>query len=132
MAGCFVVGSFKLTARKSVSMLPQRSMSMIERSHFGSFYLLDVNTYLLTNALHLYIVKHMKSITISSKNQIVIPSSVRLRLGVAGGDKLIVERISDTEVVLKKEPSYHDLIGTLATQKEDPVQRVRQLRDNWK
>jgi AbrB family looped-hinge helix DNA binding protein len=74
----------------------------------------------------------MKTITISSKNQIVIPSSVRAKLGIGSGDKLIVERITRSEVVLKKEPSYRDLIGTLTSQEKDPVQRVRELRDNWK
>ncbi len=74
----------------------------------------------------------MNTITLSSKNQIVIPSSVRKRLGLAGGDRLVIERVTDTEVVLKKEPGYHDLIGTLPSQKQDPVERVRQLRDDWK
>jgi AbrB family looped-hinge helix DNA binding protein len=73
----------------------------------------------------------MKSITVSSKNQIVIPSAVRSRMKIVGGDKLIVERVTDTEVVLKKEPTYHDLIGTIVTNSQDPVQRVRNLRDNW-
>jgi len=75
----------------------------------------------------------MKSnaITISSKNQIVIPSAVRAKLGVGSGDRLTVERLSDTEVVLRKEPSYHELIGTLPTG-DDPVKRIRTLRDNWK
>lgn len=89
-------------------------------------------TYLLTIALLLYKVKHMKTITLSTKNQIVIPSSVRSRLGIASGDKLIIDRVSDTEVVLKKEPSYYDLIGTIPNQGEDPVKRVRKFRDNWK
>lgn len=74
----------------------------------------------------------MKTISLSSKNQIVIPSSVRARLGIRSGDKLIVERLTDNEVVLKKEPSYHDLIGTLEPQKKDAVQRVHELRNNWK
>lgn len=74
----------------------------------------------------------MKTITLSSKNQIVIPSSVRTQLGIVGGDKLIIDRVTDTEVVLKKEPSYHDLIGTLPSQEEDPVDRIRKFRDNWK
>jgi AbrB family looped-hinge helix DNA binding protein len=73
----------------------------------------------------------MKTITLSSKNQIVIPSSVRKQLGVASGDKLIIERVTDTEVVLRKEPGYHDLIGLLPNKQEDPVERIRQLRDNW-
>jgi AbrB family looped-hinge helix DNA binding protein len=73
----------------------------------------------------------MKTITISSKNQVVIPSSVRARLGIKGGDKLIVERVTDKELVLKKEPRYKDLIGTLPTQQQDPVERVRSFRDKW-
>ena len=73
----------------------------------------------------------MKSITISSKNQVVIPSSVRTKLGLHSGDRLVIERVTSTEVVLKKEPTYHDLIGTLPTQKTDPVERVRELRDSW-
>lgn len=74
----------------------------------------------------------MKTITISSKNQVVIPSAVRAKLGVRSGDKLIIEKVTDTEVVLKKEPSYYDLIGTIPTQKEDPVKRIRKIRDDWR
>jgi AbrB family looped-hinge helix DNA binding protein len=73
----------------------------------------------------------MKSITLSSKNQIVIPSAVRAKLNIKSGDRLIIERTSDTEVVLRKEPSYHELIGTLATQKQNPVKRIRKVRDSW-
>ena len=74
----------------------------------------------------------MKSITISSKNQVVIPSAVRAKLKVGSGDRLIVDRVTDTEVVLKKEPSYYDLIGIVPAQKKDPVERIRELRDNWR
>ena len=74
----------------------------------------------------------MQTITISSKNQIVIPSEVRAVLGVASGDKLIVERLNSDEVVLKKEPTYHDLIGSLQTVQENPVKRIRTLRNDWK
>ena len=73
----------------------------------------------------------MKTITISSKNQVVIPSSVRTRLKVRSGDKLVIERVTDKKVVLSKEPSYRDFIGTLPSQQQDPVKRVRDLRDNW-
>jgi AbrB family looped-hinge helix DNA binding protein len=74
----------------------------------------------------------MKTITISSKNQVVIPSSVRAKLGVKSGDRLVIDRVSSTEVVLKKEPSFQDLIGSIPTQKQDPTERIRELRDNWK
>jgi bifunctional DNA-binding transcriptional regulator/antitoxin component of YhaV-PrlF toxin-antitoxin module len=56
---------------------------------------------------------------------------VRTKLGLHSGDRLVIERVTSTEVVLKKEPTYYDLIGTLPTLKSDPVERVRELRDNW-
>ena len=74
----------------------------------------------------------MKSITLSSKNQVVIPSVVRYKLGVKSGDKLIIKELSNTEVVLQKEPSYFDLIGALHPQSEDATKRVRSLRNAWK
>lgn len=74
----------------------------------------------------------MQAITLSSKYQVVIPSSVRRKLGVKSGDRLIVARLSDKEVVLKKEPSYGDLVGTLPAQKQDAVERIREQRSNWR
>lgn len=74
----------------------------------------------------------MKTITISSKNQVVIPSAVRAKLQVSGGDRLIVQRVTDTEVVLRKEPSYYDLLGSAKPATGDPVKRVRKLRDDWR
>lgn len=73
----------------------------------------------------------MKTITLSSKNQVVIPSSVRAKLGLHSGDRLIIEKVTDKEVVLKKEPNYRDFIGTLPTQQQDPVRRIRELRNSW-
>lgn len=73
----------------------------------------------------------MKTVTISSKNQVVIPSAVRAKLGLQSGDRLIIDRVSDNEVVLKKEPSYSELIGTIPTQTEDPTKRIRSIRDEW-
>jgi AbrB family looped-hinge helix DNA binding protein len=74
----------------------------------------------------------MKSVTLSSKNQVVIPSAVRAKLGVRSGDRLIIDRVTDKEVVLKKEPSYYDFLGIAKRQKKDPVERIRELRDNWR
>lgn len=73
----------------------------------------------------------MKTITLSSKHQVVIPSLVRKKLGVKSGDRLIVARVTDNEVVLKKEPGYGDLIGIIPAQKQDAVQRIREQRNNW-
>ena len=73
----------------------------------------------------------MKTVTISSKNQVVIPSAVRAKLGVQSGDKLIIDRFNETEVVLKKEPSYHELIGIIPAQQVSPTKRIRTIRDEW-
>lgn len=74
----------------------------------------------------------MKKVTLSSKNQIVIPSAVRKSMGLKSGDRLIIERVNDKEIMLKKEPSYYDLIGIVPSQKKDPVERIRELRSNWR
>jgi len=69
--------------------------------------------------------------TLSSKNQVVIPSSVRTKLGIRSGNKLIVKQVTNNELVLKKAPDYKDLIGTITTLKQDPVKRIQAIRDNW-
>ena len=74
----------------------------------------------------------MKTITLSSKNQVVIPSAARVKLGIHSGDRLIIERVTTREIILKKEPTYRDLIGTLPKKDTDAVERIRKLRDNWK
>lgn len=74
----------------------------------------------------------MTKVTLSSKNQVVIPSAVRKRLGVGSGDTLIIGKMTATTVVFKKEPSYYDLIGSVKPGKGDAVERVQKLRDDWR
>ena len=74
----------------------------------------------------------MNKLTLSSKNQVVIPKAVRSKMGIGSGDQLSIERITETEVVLKKEPSYYDFLGIAKPNKKDAVERVRELRDNWR
>jgi AbrB family looped-hinge helix DNA binding protein len=74
----------------------------------------------------------MKTMKLSSKNQVVIPKVIRTRLKLTSGDTLVIEKVTADSVVLRKAPSFHDLIGTLQPQKQDPVIRVRQLRDDWR
>ncbi len=83
-------------------------------------------------ALLLAIVKRMKTVTLSSKNQIVIPSAVRARMSVQSGDRLVISSVTDTQVVLKKEPSFRQLIGTVPKRLGNPVVRIREIRDNWR
>lgn len=86
----------------------------------------------MTTALLFATLHSMKTVTVSGKNQVVIPKEVRKKLRITGGDKLIVKSITNTEVVLGKQPSYHDFLGIARCQKQDPVQVVREMRDNWK
>ena len=74
----------------------------------------------------------MKTLTLSSKNQIVVPKQVRSIMKLTGGDQLIVDRVTETEVVLKKVPSFYDLLGTATPGDGDPVERIRKLRDEWR
>lgn len=74
----------------------------------------------------------MKTITISTKNQIVVPKQVRGIMQLTGGDQLIVARVTKDEVVLRKAPSLYDFIGSLKSQNDDPVERIRKLRDDWR
>lgn len=74
----------------------------------------------------------MLTITISTKNQVVIPKEARRKMKLTGGDSLMVEEVTEDRLVLKKVPSYYDLIGTIERLDEDPVLRVRKLRDNWR
>ncbi len=74
----------------------------------------------------------MKTMKLSSKNQVVIPKLIRTKLKLTSGDTLTIEKVTATCVVLRKSPSFHDLIGTLQSQKQDPATRVRQLRDDWR
>lgn len=86
----------------------------------------------MTNALLFDKVKRMKTVKLSSKNQIVIPRTARQTMGITGGDTLVIKKVTATEVILQKQPSYAELLGTLPAQKADASQRVRSLRDNWK
>lgn len=74
----------------------------------------------------------MPSIKVSSKYQVSIPSVVRRRLGIEAGDRLSVE-VSDDGLILRRraaKPSDRLRgLGREAWQGIDPVEYVRQLRD---
>jgi AbrB family looped-hinge helix DNA binding protein len=70
----------------------------------------------------------MAEVTISGKNQIVIPREAREALGVKAGDKLIVVVRGDRVVILQKPKSYHAAIRGLAPAlySRDHLQKERQ------
>ncbi|MGA2077079.1 MAG: AbrB/MazE/SpoVT family DNA-binding domain-containing protein [Terriglobia bacterium] len=73
----------------------------------------------------------MAEVTISSKNQIVIPREAREALGVKSGDKLLVIVRGKRVIVLQKPKSYHDAIRGMAPglYSRDYLEKERQSWD---
>lgn len=44
----------------------------------------------------------------------------------------MVEKVTKNHVILKKAPSYRDLIGSVKRVDTDPVQRIRTAREQWR
>ena len=75
----------------------------------------------------------MTTVTLSSKNQIVVPKAVRQQLGLKSGDKLVISKTSDNKITLAKEPTIHDFLGIAKPLNDiDPVDRIRALREEWR
>jgi len=72
----------------------------------------------------------MAEVTVSSKNQIVIPREVRERLGVKPGDKLIVVVQDGDVIVLQKPKSYRDAITGLG-RGVYPAGYLEKERQSW-
>jgi AbrB family looped-hinge helix DNA binding protein len=72
----------------------------------------------------------MAEVTISSKNQIVIPREVREKLGVKAGDKLLVVVHDGRIIVMQKPKSYPDAIRGLA-RGVHPADYLEKERDSW-
>jgi len=73
----------------------------------------------------------MAEVTISSKNQIVIPREAREALGVKPGDKLLVVVRGNRVIVLQRPKSHHAAIRGLAPglYSRDYLQKERQSWD---
>ena len=56
----------------------------------------------------------MAEVTLSSKNQIVIPREAREALGVSAGDKLLVVVRGNTVIVIPRPKSWTDVITGIA------------------
>jgi AbrB family looped-hinge helix DNA binding protein len=57
----------------------------------------------------------MTQVTLSARNQIVIPREARLALGVKAGDKLLVVAQGDSIIVLQKPKSHSAAIRGLGS-----------------
>ncbi len=73
-------------------------------------------------------------VTVSSKNQIVIPAEAREKLGIKPGDKLIVD-ISEHHMILFKEPeNYADFMYGLYKEVWEGIntdEYINNERDSW-
>ncbi|MFN8520399.1 MAG: AbrB/MazE/SpoVT family DNA-binding domain-containing protein [Chloroflexota bacterium] len=75
----------------------------------------------------------MISVKVSTKHQIAVPSEARRALGIAAGDRLSVEIVGDAMVIKRRQLAGARLRGLHKEVWEgvDPVEYVRQLRDEW-
>ena len=72
----------------------------------------------------------MATVTLSSKNQIVIPREAREALGVKAGDQLLVVVQGDKVIVLQKPKSYRDAIRGLG-KGVYPRNYLKKERQSW-
>jgi AbrB family looped-hinge helix DNA binding protein len=73
----------------------------------------------------------MAEVTISSKNQIVIPKEAREKLGLKAGDKLLVS-VHDGEMMLMKRPAkYHKALRGLLPPGFYGPDYLKKERESW-
>jgi AbrB family looped-hinge helix DNA binding protein len=71
------------------------------------------------------------SVKVSTKNQIVVPSEARHRLGIEPGDRLTVEITTDTLVLRRRPERASERLWGIGRglYGPDPVTFVREIRD---
>jgi AbrB family looped-hinge helix DNA binding protein len=76
----------------------------------------------------------MLSVKVSTKHQIVVPSTARRALGIKAGDRLSVE-VTPEGVILRPRARRAGArlrgLGSDIWQGVDPVEYVRRLRQEW-
>ena len=72
----------------------------------------------------------MAEVTLSSKNQIVIPSEARKALNVKAGDKILVTVQGDKVIILQKPESWSAAIRNLPRTKYPPGY-LKKERNDW-
>jgi AbrB family looped-hinge helix DNA binding protein len=74
----------------------------------------------------------MQSVKVSAKHQIVVPSAARRKLGIEGGDRLIVEIRGEELVLTRRAPRASDRLrglGAHVWKGVEPTRYVRDLKD---
>jgi len=72
----------------------------------------------------------MTEVTLSSKNQVVIPREARKALGIKPGDKLLFVVLGDHVVVMQKPKSFAKALRG-ATRGIYPEDYLQKERDSW-
>ena len=72
----------------------------------------------------------MAEVTLSSKNQIVIPREARKALSLKAGDKLLVVAYGDKIIVMEKIKSYRKAIAGIGRGLY-PADYLKQERESW-
>lgn len=74
-------------------------------------------------------------VTLSSKYQVVIPKAARKKLGLfkANGQRFTVERVSDNEIVFRKNKTLDDFLGQYGYAfGPNSIDKLREQRDkDW-
>lgn len=70
-------------------------------------------------------------VKLNSRNQIVIPTDIREKLGIGAGDTLILYIVGDEMVLIPEPESWTEFsrgLGSEIWEGVDPVEYVRELR----
>ena len=73
----------------------------------------------------------MAEVTLSSRNQIVLPKEAREALGVKPGDKLLIVTKGDRVIVLQKPANYAKALRTLVPRGFYGKDYIKKERESW-
>jgi AbrB family looped-hinge helix DNA binding protein len=71
-------------------------------------------------------------VTLSSKYQVVIPKAARKKLGLSkpNGQRFKVEKVTDDEIVFRKDKTLNDFLGAYGQAfPKNATEKLRQMRD---
>ncbi len=76
---------------------------------------------------------YMKTATLSSKYQIVIPKELRKQLQLKAGQKVRLQAKGNGDITIKINSGLDELVGSVpvGTWGTDPVASIRKQRDEW-
>jgi len=75
----------------------------------------------------------MEKVKVSPKGQIVIPKEFRDQFGIKEGEEVVVERVKEGVLVMKKvKDPVKAMVGLFKGKtKKSSVELVREIRDEW-